>query len=328
MQNKKDIAYTRVQRCRQLCLCILLAATLFTACGGKKSEVRFLRFEQFLFEPEKTAADASQFVSPLINYQPDDPQFMAMVHDFTNDSVVEYIYHTTDSLYHDLGWLETELGKALARAAKICPDIRYDRFYTLVTADFDDYQNRVFCTDHELAVSIDRYAVGEMQQYGSFGIPAYILALSRKEYIAPDCMAAIARAHIELPDGQLSLLDYTIAEGKVQYFLERTMPWADDTLRLRYTGDQMSWMKGHVEQVWAWLIENRMLYNTDYSQLRNFIDDAPKTNAFGEGSAPRTLHYIGWQIVKQYMKKSGRTVEELLGETDSQKILTQSGWRP
>ena len=64
------------------------------------------------------------------------------------------------------------------------------------------------------------------------------------------------------------------------------------------------------------------------AQLRNFIDDAPKTNAFGEGSAPRTLHYIGWQIVKQYMKKSGRTVEELLGETDSQKILTQSGWRP
>lgn len=329
MLNKNVITCNWVQRCGQLCLCILVATTLLTACHGKKGDgVKFLRFEQFLLEPDHGGFDAAQFDSPLINYYPDDPQFMAMVQDFQRDDAVQYIYHVTDSLYHDLHWLETQMDKALAKAAKVCPSIHYDRFYTILTADFEDYPNRVYCSDHELALSIDHYAVGNMQQYSNFGIPAYIIALSQKEYIAPDCMAAIARAHTELPEGQLSLLDYTIAEGKVQYFLERTIPWVDDTLRLRYTEQQMGWMKSNVRQVWTWLIENKMLYNTDYSQLRNFIDDAPKTNAFGEGSAPRTLHYIGWQIVRQYMKKSGSSMEELLAETDSQKILTQSGWRP
>ncbi|MBR6441822.1 MAG: hypothetical protein IKS44_07240, partial [Bacteroidales bacterium] len=69
-------------------------------------------------------------------------------------------------------------------------------------------------------------------------------------------------------------------------------------------------------------------YTSDLSVIRNLIDDAPKTNAFGDGSAPRTVSYIGWQIVRAYMKKGGATMQQLFEETDSQKILNQSGWRP
>ena len=90
----------------------------------------------------------------------------------------------------------------------------------------------------------------------------------------------------------------------------------------------MEWMKENVGSVWAWMIENELLYSTDLSQVRSLLGDAPKTNAFGEGSAPRTAAYIGWQIVRQYMKKSGASMNELMAERDSQKILNQSGWRP
>lgn len=328
MSSKAHSAIKRIQRYGQLCLCILVVSALLVACGKPKVEVKFDRFEQFLFEPDHGGATAAQFSSPLLNYQPDNPQFMAAVDGFVNDEAVRYIYHVTDSLYHDLQWLEQQLGKSLTRAEKLCPSIHYDRFYTLVTADFDDYDNRVYCSDHELAISLDHYAVGNMQQYGCFGVPAYIVALCRPEYIVTDCMAAIARQHIVMSDGQLSLLDCAIAEGKVQYFLERTVPGAADTLRLRYTGEQLGWMERNVGQVWAKLIENRMLYCTDMTQLRNIIGEAPKTNAFGEGSAPRTTTYIGWQIVRKYMQKSGCSMTELFEETDSQKILSQSGWRP
>ena len=66
----------------------------------------------------------------------------------------------------------------------------------------------------------------------------------------------------------------------------------------------------------------------DRVQFQNFCDEAPKTNAFGDDSAPRTTDYIGWQIVRRYMKKSGATMQQLFDETDSQKILSESGWRP
>jgi hypothetical protein len=87
-------------------------------------------------------------------------------------------------------------------------------------------------------------------------------------------------------------------------------------------------MEENLENVWGWLIQNDVLFSTDMAKLRNLLDDAPKTNAFGDGSAPRTNAYIGWQIVKQYMKKSGASLGKLFAETDSRKILETSGWRP
>ena len=87
-------------------------------------------------------------------------------------------------------------------------------------------------------------------------------------------------------------------------------------------------MEANVERVWGWLIEHDVLYSSDQARLRNLVDDAPKTNAFGEGSAPRTSAYIGWQIVRRYKKRTSPTLAELMAERDSRKILTLSGWRP
>ena len=306
------------------------ALLLLTACSGGSSTVQFHRFERLLFNSpvenlQAVLVDSLQvYDTPLLNVEPHNPQYMQALGAFVGDPTVRRIYAVTDSLYSDLGWLEDELGGALERSRRLCPEMKYDKFYTLVTADFDDYRNRVFCSDHELALSIDRYAVGCLPG----AVPAYIERMSRKEYIAADCMEAIARANIVLPDGDLTLLDYAIAEGKAIYYAQQTLPKAHDTILLRYTADQLAWMKANTEQVWGWLIQNKMLYTTDISQLRNIIDEAPHTNAFGQSSAPRTTSYIGLQIVNRYMKKSGATMQQLFDNSDSREILSTSGWRP
>ena len=317
----------------------LIALTLtVAACSNRKAgdgvEVKFERFEQLLFETQpdmlqqRLVAEQNRFNTPLLNLAPQDEQYMAMVQGFVSDPVIRDVYSTVDSLYHDLGWLEDELRSYLGRAKGLYPTLTCPKFYTLITADFQDYRNRVFCDGTSLAMSIDRYALPYFGRYQYFGVPLYLVNLCNRQYMAADCMAAIARANIELPDGEMTLLDYMVAEGKTLYFLSQTMSDVDDTILMRYTGEQMNWMKQNESQVWAYLIQNKLLYETDYSQFHNLLDDAPKTNAFGEGSAPRTAAYIGWQIVRRYMKKSGVTMEELFKETDSKKILNESGWRP
>lgn len=321
-----------IQRYTMVCLCIVL----FCACGNKagKKQVEFNRFEQLLFDTpveqlqQVLTKEKATYQCELLNVYPEDEGYMGMLEGFVTDPVMRDVYRVTDSLYHDLGWLETELGKALTKAEELCPAIHYERFYTLITGDFENYQSRVLCGDGVLAISIDRYAVPEMGRYGYFGLPTYLVETSKREYIAADCMATIARDHIAMSDGEMTVLDYAIAEGKVLYFLEQVLPDCDDTILLRYTAEQLGWMEENVTNVWAWMIQNKMLYDTDLSRFHNLIDEAPKTNAFGDGSAPRTPAYIGWQIVKRYMKKSGASMNELFEMTDSQRLLNESGWRP
>lgn len=317
----------------QLCLCILVAASLLTSCGGKKDgNVQFSRFEHLLFEtpveklPAELKAHQAEFNTELFMIAPDEPEYLRMVQEFVEDPVMRDIYHITDSIYHDLSDVERQLGRALTRAYKLCPNMAHiRRFYTMVSGDFiTDY--RIYTNDIDLCVCLDQYSLGAMESYQYFGVPTYMVRTLSREYIVPDCMMTLATPG--LPEGEPTLLDYAIAEGKKYYFVEKTIPGIADTILLRYTKEQLEWMEHNEANVWAWLVENKMLYSTDQSAWRNLVGDAPHTNAFGNDSAPRTIGYIGWHIVRQYMKKSKCLMEELFAEYDSQKILTQSGWRP
>jgi hypothetical protein len=141
-------------------------------------------------------------------------------------------------------------------------------------------------------------------------------------------MAAVASDHITLPEGDLTLLDHAIYRGKILYFLDQTLPDVPDHLKIRYTPEQLEWMQENVENVWGAFIQKQLLFSTDKIELRNLIGEGPKTNAFGDGSAPRTIDYLGWQIVKKYMESGDVTLADLFADTDSRKILNKSQWRP
>ncbi len=314
-------------------LAVCATVLLLTGCNRGEA-VKFLRLEQLLFTtptnqlPEAMKTHQEEYTTELISFYPDEPEFVHMTQDFVSDPVTRNIFHITDSLYHDFSDIERQLGRALARAYKLCPDMPHvERFYTMVAGDFN-YNFRVYSNCSDLCVVLDNYALGAMEKYQYFGMPQYIVRSVSHEYIVPDCMYVLGGLQCKSNDGELSLLDYAIIEGKKLYFIEQTIPGIADTILLRYTADQMAWMKDNIEQVWGWFIQNKLLYSTDIGQFHNIIDDAPHTNAFGQSSAPRTTAYIGLQIVNRYMKKSGATMQQLFDNTDSRAILTTSGWRP
>lgn len=324
-----------IQRHAYVCLCIVIAALTLAACGRKSVEVHFHRFEQLLFDtpadrlPTELKAHEAEYASELIVLYPDDPEFIQMTQEFVADPVMRDIYRITDSLYHDLSDVERKLGRALGRAYKLCPQMSHlEHLYTMVTGDFDNYGFRVFSNSSDLCVCLDQYALGAMQRYQYFGMPAYLVRTLTRDAIVPDCMYTLAGLHIASPAGDWTLLDHAIADGKKLYFVEKTVPGIDDTLLLRYTADQLQWMRDNERNVWGWLLQNKLLYSTDQTSYRNLLGDAPHTNAFGSDSAPRIAAYIGWQIVRSYMKRSHCTMQELFDDTDSRHILTASGWRP
>ena len=311
---------------------LLIAALLLfitTSCNKEGEKVKFNRFEKLLFETDASALrqklvdSRSTYASPLINCEPENPQYMMQLQAFVSDPFMKEIYRLSDSCYDDLRWLEHDLSSAMAKARKLSDNVVPKRYYTMITGDMEDYTNRVFCYDGDLVLSVDHYVLPYTKHLGYCNCPMYIVSLSNRQYMVADCMAAVARSRIAMPEGDLTLLDYIVMEGKVQYFLEQTLPSVHDTIRLRYTANQLGWMEHSVKDVWGYFLQNDLLYENDMARIHNFIDDAPKTNAF-RGSAPRTTDYLGLQIVRSYMKRSGDNLDELFANTNSQAILQKS----
>ena len=133
--------------------------------------------------------------------------------------------------------------------------------------------------------------------------------------------------HAALYSDSGTMLDYMICEGKALYFLDQVLPNTPDAIKIRYNDEQLAWAKKNEQDIWNYFVSNQLLYETDFMRFHNFVDEAPKTNTFKD-SAPRTTQYIGWQIVRRYMKKNHLSMNELFEETDSQKILRDSGYKP
>lgn len=329
-----------MKKTTNILFCSLLSALLLVACGsknrtGNNNNVEIVRYEQILFDtPADKLPDAlrkfqTEYSSPLLNIYPDNEQFVSQIADFTSDATVRDIYDITQKKYGDLHWLEKELSAALKKARSLYGEFVFDQFATFVSATFD-YSQRILAhpESKSILVSIDQYALGDMEKYSYFGLPMYIVELSDSAFLASDIMAEIARQYIAVPDEKdVTMLDLMVSEGKVLYFLDQVMPRKDDRLKIRYNNEQMEWMRANEGRVWAYFIQNELLYEKDFSRYHNFFDDAPKTNAFKD-SAPRTTQYIGWQIVRKYMENTNTSMKELFANTDSQAILQASKYKP
>ncbi|MDY5969338.1 MAG: hypothetical protein SPJ13_04940 [Bacteroidales bacterium] len=302
--------------------------------GSTKADnaVEWMRFEEVMFDtqPEHLQSKLTQaaplFGSSLLNIHPDNPEYMSQIIGMAQDPTCRELYDTVQKHYADLSWLNKKMDKAMARSLKLDESMKCPKAITFISGSLD-YTNRVAADHSSLLIAIDQYVVPYFKKYGYFQLPTYLVALSTKEHILPDAMAALARAHIVIADGEMTLLDYMVADGKVQYYLHRTLPKTNDTLLFRYNAAQMSWAKAHTRDVWAFWIQHDLLFEKDYNEIFNFIEDAPKTNAFGD-SAPRMTEYIGWQIVEAYMAKNKCTLHQLFQNSDARQILNDSGWKP
>jgi hypothetical protein len=115
------------------------------------------------------------------------------------------------------------------------------------------------------------------------------------------------------------------------YFMDKILPDAGDTLKISYTRDQLKWCTDFEPKIWAYFLEENLLYETDYPKIQKYLTEAPFTPGLGERneSAPKLAVWTGWQIVRAYMDKHPEvTLQQLMANKDAQKILNESKYRP
>ena len=163
-------------------------------------------------------------------------------------------------------------------------------------------------------------------------IPQYISRRFSPENISPRVIEALIRENMfPEEDKDKSLLTKMIYNGKILYFMGAIMPETEDSLKIGYTSDQIQWCKDHEAGIWAYLLQNELLFETDYIKIQKYLAEAPFTPGVGENSesAPKLGAWTGWQIVKRYMEKNPDVrLQKLMQNKDSQKILNDSKYKP
>jgi gliding motility-associated lipoprotein GldB len=163
-------------------------------------------------------------------------------------------------------------------------------------------------------------------------IPHYIARRFTPENISPRVIEAFAREEMFPEDDKdRNLLSKMIYNGKILYLMDSFLPQAPDTLKIGYTKQQLEWCQENEGGIWAYFLENELLYESDYMKIQKYLAEAPFTPGLGENSesAPKLGVWTGWQIVRKYMDQNpDLTLQELMLEKDAQKILTGSKYKP
>lgn len=185
----------------------------------------------------------------------------------------------------------------------------------------------------KIAIGLDMY-LGNAYPYASIAdLPQYMIEKMKPECIVRNTLMVLASDRFNKYNKGKRFIDQMIYEGKLAYYMDAVMPEAPDSIKLAMTGRDVEWCEKSEWQIWQHLVDPKLkvLYNTEHDILSRYFEDGPFTNANNvpPNSAPRFAVWLGRQIVREYMDRSvGTTLADLMSETDSDKILRESKYKP
>lgn len=232
-----------------------------------------------------------------------------------------------DSQYRQIAGLEGDLTMALKHYLYYYPGFKVPRIYSYVSGG--DYDYPVQFADSVLLIGLDNYLGKDFKPYVSDGLPAYRISRMTAMHLVPDCMKVLGRISYPTQFPGNTLLEQMTEAGKRLLFLDAMIPQTEDRLKIGYSKEQYDWIIKNEVHVWAAIIENRILFTTDGKLIRSFMADGPFTAEFSKDAPPRLGEWLGWQIVRKYLENQpDLTFQQVMNETDAQKILSNSHFKP
>ena len=189
-----------------------------------------------------------------------------------------------------------------------------------------DYNSKVIYADSLVIVSLELY-LGKDHKFYQF--PEYIKQSFETKQIMPDAVASFASRKIAKVTDK-SLLSQMIYFGKELYLKDLLLPEYSDDEKIGYTEEQLLWCQENESYMWRYFIEREMLYDDDAKLKARFVSPAPFSKFYLEidNETPgRVGAWVGWQIVRSYMKNNDVTLDEML-QLSGKEIFEKSKYKP
>ncbi len=329
---------------------IVFCCLIFFSCNNKKSapdvsnkkiDVQLKRFDKDLFSidtnniPVALNALQQQYGSFLNDYlynimvltpKPDSVpvKIKMFIHDYG------YVYNAVEKRFSNFDDEFSRVKKGLQYAKYYFPNYKTPANVITFIGPVEGYANVL--TQSGLAVGLQLYLGKDFSVYSSEFItevyPDYQQRRFEPAYIPVNCMKNIVSDIYPEKNGSDPLVYQMIDAGKRMYLLDHFLPQLADSLKTGYTQQQLDGTYDNEADIWNYFVQNNLLFITDPIQIRDYMQDGPKTEVFGKASPGFIGQFIGWQIVKKWMDQHNKTTLPQLIATPEKQIYDEAKYKP
>ena len=254
-----------------------------------------------------------------------DTQSMYLLKRFIGDADMREAYEHCLQTYPDVAFLEEEINMAFKYYAYHFPDRPLPRVVTMMSG----FNYPSVYTDNTLAIGLEMYLGGACKFYSMLALPQYKVMFMNKKSIAVDAFRTWMFAEFPYNMNQNNFLSDIVFLGKILYLSDAMFPDMQDSIKIQYTQKQLDYAIQNEYNLWTYFVAQKVLYTTNHAEILKYTSDGPFSSAISKDCPPRIAYWIGWQIVRQYMRNNPDiTPEELMKQTDAQIILSKSKYKP
>lgn len=259
----------------------------------------------------------------ILNIQtPEAPDFFPKLLRFYSEPALKNLYRDALAQYDTIADIQCQLGEGFAYLKTYFPTMQIPAVYMHVSG----FNQNVLVGDSLLSLSIDKYLGDTYPLYQDFFYD-YQQRKMQRSHVVPDYLAGWIMSEYPFTGKENVLLDRMIYEGKINYLVSQAFPLLSPALLMGYTEEAYAWCTANEKEIWKAMVERKHLYTPDQITTSKYFEDTPCS--FLSNEAPGNLGgWIGWQIVRNYMEKTGSTPEALMRNTDAQDILAGSKYKP
>jgi gliding motility-associated lipoprotein GldB len=256
---------------------------------------------------------------------PSDPGFDYSVAQFITDESIRVLRDDVQAEYADVSDIEDGLRSAFTYFRYHFPDSTIPTVVFNISA----LNYAIVATRTHLGIGLDMFLGADHPVYPMVGLPKYMYRNMKRQQVVPQAMKGWLQSMYEEDATRNNLLEYMVFEGKLLYVLDAVLRTTPDSVKMGFTPDEMAWCTENEPRIWAHLVDEELLFKSEYMTINKWINQAPFVAGIPKESPGRLGQWVGWQIVRAYMKENPSiTVQELMQNDNAQDILNRSKYKP
>ncbi len=173
------------------------------------------------------------------------------------------------------------------------------------------------------------YFLNDKTKYYDFEIPNYALTHYKQENILPKSIQLLQDRINAFDPLDQTLLSQMVYYGKADYFATIILPNSPERVILEYTPEEMEKIKQQQEIIYSHFVNNKLFYQEGQEVIARYVNLRPSVAEIGNECPGRIGRWLGYQIVKKYMKDyPDVTLMQLMADTDAKKIFAKAKYKP